>query len=123
MQFPSGTATVIAVLFLAVIASYAQSAAGNPIDEKIRQADALQEKGALPEARKIYESLLAAVRAGAPSSQLGHVLNSLSQLASAEGNYDEAISSAQQAADVYHKLGEKKEEAYALNYRGIAEVQ
>jgi len=123
MHFPKGTAIVFAFLLLAVLPSYAQSATGNPIDEKIRQADALQEKGALSEARKIYESLLATARTGAPSSQLGHVLNSLSQLASAEGNYDEAISSAQQAADVYHKLGDQKKEAYALNYRGIAEVQ
>jgi tetratricopeptide (TPR) repeat protein len=44
-------------------------------------------------------------------------------VASAEGNYDEAISSAQQAADVYHRLGDRKKQAYALNYRGIAEVQ
>jgi tetratricopeptide (TPR) repeat protein len=123
MYFPGCKPTVIALLFLAAISSLAQAARGNPIDDEIRQADALQEKGALPEAMKIYESLLARLRAGEPSSQLGYVLNALSQAQSAEGKYDEAISSAQQAADVYHRLGDKKKEAYALNYRGIAEVQ
>jgi len=123
MHFPKATATVIAFLFLALIPSYAQTATGSQIDEKIRQADALQEKGSLSQARKLYESLFATLRTGEPSPQLGYVLNALSQVASSEGNYDEAISLAQQAADVYHKLGEKKKEAYALNYRGIAEVQ
>ena len=122
MHFPSATAIVIG-LFLSVIASSAQTASGAPIDEKIRQADALQEKGALPEARRVYESLLITLRAGETSPQLGYVLNALSQVASAEGNYDEAISFAQQAVEVYHGLGDKKKEAYALNYRGIAEVQ
>jgi CHAT domain-containing protein/tetratricopeptide (TPR) repeat protein len=123
MHFPCGRPTVIALLFLAVISSSAQTPSGSPIDERIRQADALQEKGALAEARKVYESVLASLRTTAPSPQLGYVLNALSQVASAEGNYDEAISSAQQAAEVYNKLGDKKKEAYALNYRGIAEVQ
>jgi tetratricopeptide (TPR) repeat protein len=123
MHFPWGRPTVIALLFLAVIPSSAQTASVGPIDDKIRQADALQERGALPEARRMYESLLATLRSGESSPQLGYVLNALSQVASAEGNYDEAISSAQQSADVYHRLGDKKKEAYSLNYRGIAEVQ
>ena len=123
MHFPWGRPTVIALLFLAVIPSSAQTASVGPIDDKIRQADALQERGALPEARRIYESLVATLRSGGSSPQLGYVLNALSQVASAEGNYDEAISSAQQSADVYRRLGDKKKEAYSLNYRGIAEVQ
>ena len=123
MHFPRGRPTVIALLFLAVIPSSAQTASVGPIDDKIRQADALQERGALPEARRMYEALLATLRSGESSPQLGYVRNALSQVASAEGNYDEAISAAQQSADVYHRLGDKKKEAYSLNYRGIAEVQ
>lgn len=54
---------------------------------------------------------------------MGYVLNALSEVASSEGKYDEAIQSAQRAADVYHGIGDRAREAYALNYRGIAEVQ
>ena len=113
----------ITALFLAAGISLAQRVPMSSMDDRIRQADALQDKGSLAEARNIYESALATLRAGQRSSQLGYVLNALSQVASAEGNYDEAISLAQEAADIYRQLGETKQEAYALNYRGIAEVQ
>jgi CHAT domain-containing protein/tetratricopeptide (TPR) repeat protein len=103
--------------------SLGQTAPQSALDEKIRQADALQEKGSLGDARKIYESALQTLSSSKPSSQLGYVLNALSEVASSEGKYDEAIASAQRAADVYRGLGDKGREASSLNYRGIAEVQ
>lgn len=103
--------------------AHAQAGDWNSRDDRIRQADALQAKGSQAAARQIYESVLASLPPGEPSSELGHILNALSEMASAEGKYDEAIAMAQRAADAYHRLGDKKGEAHALNYRGIAEVQ
>lgn len=111
------------IVYFVVLWLAGWSAAESPLDERIREADALQDKGSSSEARKIYEPVLATLRSRGDSPQLGYVLNALSEVASAEGNYDEGISRAQEAADVYHRLGEAKGEARALNYRGIAEVQ
>jgi tetratricopeptide (TPR) repeat protein len=123
MHFPRHLAAVVVLQFVALALSFAQTASKNPIDEQIRHAQALKEKGSLQDARKIYESVLPTLRAGEPSLQMGDVLTALSEIASSEGKYDEAIQSAQRAADVYHRLGNRQAEAYALNYRGIAEGQ
>jgi CHAT domain-containing protein/Tfp pilus assembly protein PilF len=109
--------------FVALALSFTQTNSKNPLDERISQGDTLKEKGSLQDARKIYESVLQTLGASQPSPQMGYVLNALSDVASSEGKYDEAIQSAQRAASVYHRLGDKAGEASALNYRGIAEVQ
>jgi CHAT domain-containing protein/tetratricopeptide (TPR) repeat protein len=115
---------VLITLCIATAAfSLGQTEAPGALNEKIRQADALQAKGSLGDARKIYESALQVLSSSKPSSQLGHVLNALSEVAASQGKYDEAIASAQRAADVYRGLGDKGGEASSLNYRGIAEVQ
>jgi tetratricopeptide (TPR) repeat protein len=121
MHFTRYLAAVVASQFVALALSFAQTASKNPIDEQIRQAQALKEKGSLQDARKLYESVLQTLGAGEASPQMGHVLNTLSEIASSEGKYDEAIQFAQRAADVYHRLGDKEQEAHALNFRGIAE--
>ncbi|HYU46522.1 MAG TPA: CHAT domain-containing tetratricopeptide repeat protein [Terriglobales bacterium] len=123
MHFPRYLAAVVALQFVALALCLAQTASKNPIDEQIRQADALQEKGSIQDARKIYESVLQTLGGGKPSRQLGHVLNGLSSVAAAEGNYQPAIDFAQRADEVYHKLGYAAGEAFALNSRGIAEQQ
>lgn len=123
MPRPNFLTTVIALWFVAVAPSLAQTTNTKQLDEKIQQADALQERGALQEARKVYESVLQTLTASGPSPQMGYVLNALSEVASSEGKYDEAIASAQRAAEVYRRLGDKGREAYALNNRGVAEVQ
>jgi tetratricopeptide (TPR) repeat protein len=114
---------VIFVMLCLAGQSHTQNGVPGALAERIKQADALQEKGALSEARAIYESVLTTLRSNGPSAQLGYVFNSLSELASAEGKYDEAISWAEQAADVYGRIGDRGGESHALNYRGIAEVQ
>jgi tetratricopeptide (TPR) repeat protein len=121
MHFTRYLAAVVALQFVALALCFAQTTIGNPLDEKVRQADALKEKGSVQKARKLYESALQTLGAGEASPQMGYVLNALSDVASSEGKYDEAIQFAQRAADVYHRLGDKEQEAHALNFRGIAE--
>jgi CHAT domain-containing protein len=113
------------ILTLSVIspATAQQSETSLQIEEKIQHARTLQNKGSLPEAKAIYMSLLESLRSKAPSSQLGLVLNGLSQIALADGDYDSAAKDAQQAADAYRASRDQEGEAHALNNKGIAEVQ
>jgi CHAT domain-containing protein len=121
MRLPQPFAILAALWLAAAGVTFPQVTSTSVLDEKIRQADEFQDKGNLPQAREIYESALKSLRVGEPSSQLGHVLNELSNVASAEGNYRQAVEYAQQAASVYHQSGDAKGEAFALNCRGIAE--
>jgi CHAT domain-containing protein len=114
-------ALVVALCIGAKSFSLGQAAIRTSLDEKIKQADELQDRGDLQGSQHVYESLLKDLRAGEASRQLGHVLNGLSNVASAEGNYQPAIEYAQQAEEVYHKLGDSERESYAINSRGIAQ--
>jgi tetratricopeptide (TPR) repeat protein len=110
-----------AIVVALCIASRPLSAVQTPVDDKIQQADALQDRGDLPGSQHLYESLLKELREGGPSRQLGHVLNGLSNVAASEGNYQKAVDFAQQAEGVYHTLGDSGRESYAINSRGIAQ--
>jgi len=113
------------VLFGAVQPSgRAQSAASqSAVDQQLLQADDLQEKGKLREARTIYESVLKTLPSDQPTGQLGHLLNGLSHLSTSEGNYKDALDLARRADDVYRKLGNAAGRGYALNNQGIAEEE
>jgi tetratricopeptide (TPR) repeat protein len=87
----------------------------------LEHARALQEKGALREAQKAYEALLPELRSSDPAA-LGAALNALSQIASAEGQYDSAAARAREAADVHRALGDRGGEAHAIQLVGIAEL-
>jgi len=121
MFLPRCAAGVVAVSLSVAAFSWSHVPAQNSADEELRHADELQDRGSPEESRKIYESLLRDLRPVEPSRQLGHVLNGLSNLEAAEGNYQKAIDLAQQAIDVYRRLGDAGGESYALNSRGIAE--
>jgi CHAT domain-containing protein len=112
---------VVALWIVLGTFSAGQTVAQKSLDEKIQKADTLQDKGDIQESRDLYESLLKGLRVGEPTKQLGHVLNGLSNVAEAEGKYQDAVALAQQAADVYRKIGDSEREAFALNSRGIAE--
>jgi hypothetical protein len=77
-------------LTLLVLASHAFAATDLPptteTDQQIERASKLFEEGHSLDARKIYESLLPALRSRAPSSQLGYVLNDMSKIVAADGN-------------------------------------
>jgi len=89
---------------------------------RFTEARALQEKGSLQEARKLYESLLPDLLVENNNADLARALNELSVIASAQGHYDTAIAKARESADIYHKLGEKKREARATNNIGVAQL-
>jgi tetratricopeptide (TPR) repeat protein len=110
---------------LCVLSLSAQSSAAPQDDvvQKFDQAKELQKKGKDEEARKVYESLLPALRARQPSKLLASTLEQLSSIETAAGNYEAGAGWAQAAADVYHKLGDVEGEAQAFNHKGIAEVQ
>lgn len=90
---------------------------------KMEQAQAQQRQGHNDEARKIYGSLLLKLRAGPPSRQLGDVLEHLSEIDVGDGNYSAAVSSAQEAVEVYRTLDDADGQAHALNDKGIAEIE
>lgn len=124
MNFRRYTTGVVILWLSMSLISRAQFATGaGGIAEAIQKADALQEKGAIEDARKLYESLLVSLRPQPPTAQLAHVLNAMGHVMAAEGNYDSAIKFAQQSAEVYHRVGDKTGEAHALNNEGIAEIQ
>src|SRR5438067_5157891 len=87
----------------------------------LAEARALQQRGALREAQKAYEALLPELRSSDPAA-LGAALNALSQIASAQGQYDSAAARAREAADVHRALGDKGGEAHAIQLLGVAEI-
>jgi CHAT domain-containing protein/tetratricopeptide (TPR) repeat protein len=107
---------------IGVLASVQERLEQAVIQEKIRRAHSLQDKGSLQQAKTIFESLLPTLKSKPPSSQLGLVLNDLSQIALAEGNYDTAVKNARQAAEVYRTARDQEGEAHAFNNKGIAEI-
>lgn len=92
-------------------------------DRQMRQAADLFERGHTSESRTIYENLLATLRDGPPSPQLGFVLNGLSKISAAGGDYKAAIQWAKQSADVYRGIGDAAGESHSRNNQGIAEIQ
>src|SRR3954470_8575993 len=72
---------------LAIREDAAEDLSKNYIDRRAAQADLLFEQGHTTDSKQIYEALLAALRQGPPSAQLGFVLNGLSKIAGAEGDY------------------------------------
>jgi len=93
------------------------------IDGRLQQADKLQDDGALADALGIYQSVLNTLPIDPPTRQLGHALNGLSNVSSSLGDYKQAIELANRAEDAYRRLGDADGQAYALNNRGIAEVE
>jgi CHAT domain-containing protein/Flp pilus assembly protein TadD len=113
---------VILPLCLLTRDSAAQGVPQNDANQRIQQAQALQENGKPEEARQAYETVLRNLRERPLSPQLGHVLNELSKLASGRGDYELAIKLAQESASAFHQIGDTKGESHAVNIKGLAEV-
>jgi CHAT domain-containing protein len=104
------------------LAQPAQPAGGaqDRIQQRFSEARALQQKGSLREAQKLYESLLPDLRA--QKADLGSTLIALTQIASALGDYDLALARGQEAAEVYRVLGDESGQTRALNLLGAAKA-
>jgi len=101
-------------------ACLAQTQPSAPLEETLRKADDLLEKGDLAAARRLFESVRKSLPTN-PSRDLGHALNGLSHIALSEGDYQNAMDLAQQADHAYEQLGQPDGRAFAMNNRGIAE--
>ncbi|HET9598465.1 MAG TPA: CHAT domain-containing tetratricopeptide repeat protein, partial [Anaeromyxobacteraceae bacterium] len=78
--------------------------------------------GSAREAQELYESLLPDLaRRGAPA-EFAAALSALSQLATAQGEYDRAAARGAEAAGAYRALGDRGGESRALNAIALAEV-
>jgi len=96
-----------------------------PSDElarRLEQARALQAKGASQEARQLYESLLPTLEAQKRRAELAGALTALTELASAQGDYDAAIARGRESAELYRDLGDAGGQARALNNWGANEL-
>ena len=96
--------------------------AASVLEQQLAHARALQDKGVLQDALRVYESVLPVLRSSPRSDQLGLALSGISQIALAQGDYSRAIQTAQEAAVAYHSLGNASGEARALNDKSIAEI-
>lgn len=117
------TITIISLFLLSSFVLCAAAAGvqpGEDIKAEVAQATALREKGAFQQARSIYESVLPQLRAQGPSIELGDTLIGLSQIANAEGHYENAVALAHESAEILHKLGSLNGEAKAYNDSGLA---
>ena len=85
------------------------------------EARALQERGALREARQAYQALLPELRSSDPAA-LATALKALNKIALAQGQYEEAAARAREAAEVHRALGDRRGEAHAIHLLGVAEL-
>jgi CHAT domain-containing protein/Tfp pilus assembly protein PilF len=92
------------------------------LQERLAEARALQQKGSLREAQKSFEALLPDLRARADRTDLGAALNALSQMGTAQGDYDRAAATGLEAAELYRKLADRSGERRAINNIGLAEL-
>src|SRR5207302_2410475 len=92
------------------------------LQERLAEARALQQKGSLREAQRSFEALLPDLRARSDRADLGATLNALSQMGTAQGDYDRAAATGLEAAELYRNLADRSGERRAVNNIGLAEL-
>jgi CHAT domain-containing protein len=99
-------------------------AAGIPdrLQQRLAEARALQQKGSLREAQKLYEESLGDLTSRGDQENLGTALNALSQIATAQGDYGRAASAGRDAVEAYRRSGNRAGERRAVNSVGLAEL-
>ena len=100
--------------------NFAQSAANGQFKAQIDKAQALRSAGSSEEARKIYESLLLALRSQPPNAELVETLNNLSDIATMDGQYDRAVTLSRESANACQQMRDKHCEARARDDAGMA---
>src|SRR5262249_52865416 len=82
------------------------------LNDDLRQADGLQEKGDVSKARKIYERLLSQIDENDRTEPHAHIFNGLSNVYAAEGDYRKAADLARRAGDIYRAIDDKDGESF-----------
>jgi tetratricopeptide (TPR) repeat protein len=108
---------IFLLLFLVVSRAGRAGSARQEFDE----AKALQQKGAVAEARKRYEAMLPSLRAN-DRELLGNALLELGNILSSQGDYGGASARARESTDVFRALGDKSGEARAVHGVGVSEL-
>ncbi len=124
----SSTGLVACLSFTLALPSFPAQISGDSgseradISRRLEQARALEEKGLQKEARELYESLLAELRANQDDAGLAEALYALGLIASDRGDHVLAIALARESADLFRKLGDHRGEARAVNRLGVEEL-
>jgi CHAT domain-containing protein/Flp pilus assembly protein TadD len=108
------------LLLLVGTANFAQSGASERFKIELEKAKVLRSAGSSDEARKIYESVLPALRSQAPNAELVEALNNLSDIATMDGQYDRAVALSRESAAACQKIHDKDCEARARDDAGLA---
>jgi CHAT domain-containing protein/tetratricopeptide (TPR) repeat protein len=87
---------------------------------QLDKAKSLRDAGSSDEARKVYESVLPALRSQAPGPELVDTLNNLSDIATMSGEYPRAVELSRQSAAACQKMHDKNCEAQAHDDAGLA---
>lgn len=109
-----------AFLFPGWVPVHAQPAANAQFRAQLEKAKSLRAAGSSEDARKIYESILPALRAQPPGSELIETLNNLSDIATMAGEYDRAVAISRENADACLRMSDKHCEAQAHDDAGLA---
>jgi len=110
----------LTLALLTPLAALGQTSASGQFKAQIDKAKSLRDAGSSDEARKIYESVLPALRAQAPSQELVDTLNNLSDIATMSGEYSGAVALSRESAAACQKMQDKNCEAQAHDDAGLA---
>ena len=101
-------------------ANSAQSGTNEQFIIQLEKAKALRSAGSSDEARKIYESILPALRSQTANKELVEALNNLSDIATMDGQYAQAVALSRESAAACQKMRDKDCEARARDDAGLA---
>ena len=107
------------ILLSAGARNFAQSSPNGQVKTQLDKAKSLRSAGSSDEARKIYESLLPALRSQ-PNAELVEALNNLSDIATMDGQYDRAVALSRESANACQQMRDKHCEAQARDDAGLA---
>jgi CHAT domain-containing protein/Flp pilus assembly protein TadD len=111
---------VCVFLLLGEVWALAQASGDRQFKPQLERAQGLRSAGSSDEARKIYESILPALRSRPPGEDLVEALNNLSGIATMDGRYAEAVAMSRESANACQQMHDKDCEALAHDDAGLA---
>lgn len=112
--------SALALLLLGQPLAFSRAVPAAQFQAQLEKAKTLRAAGSSEEARKIYESVLPALRSQPPSHELVETLNNLSDIATMSGDYDRAVAVSRESATVCQQMRDKHCEALARDDAGLA---